>query len=68
MLWFGITVIEDDQPVSQEMHGPFDDTDSMTEALDERLEEAESNGETAVPLSFELCTDDVPEIVDYETA
>lgn len=66
MLWFGISIVEDDVPVSQEIHGPFEDTDSLTEAMDERVAEAEVEGQLAVPLSFELCTDDVPEILQSE--
>jgi hypothetical protein len=53
---------------SQEIHGPFEDAETMTEAIDERIEEATSENQIAVPLSFELCTDDVPEVVDYESA
>jgi hypothetical protein len=68
MLWFGITVLEDSRVVDQEVHGPYDDTDSLTEAVDERLEEAEAAGQLAVPFQFELCTDDVPQVVTYEAA
>ena len=65
-LWFGISLVEDDVPVSQEMHGPFEDADSLEEALEERVAEAELDGQSAVPLTFELCTDDVPEVVQTE--
>jgi hypothetical protein len=70
MLWFGVTVmdVEDQSVSSQEIHGPFEDAETMTEAIDERIEEATSENQIAVPLSFELCTDDVPEVVDYESA
>lgn len=65
-LWFGITILDDDGTPQQEMHGPFADTDSLTETMDERIAEAEIEGHLAVTLSFELCTDDVPEIVNAE--
>lgn len=70
MLWFGVTVmdVEDQSVSSQEIHGPFEDIDSLTDAIDERIEEATASNQIAVPLSFELCTDDVPEIVEYESA
>lgn len=69
MLWFGVTImdVEDNSVSSQEIHGPFEDVESMTDAIDERVEEAMNENQVAVPLSFELCTDDVPEVVDYES-
>ena len=69
MLWFGITLIDvEDGSQCQEMHGPFEDIDALTTALDEAVEEANSNLQDAYPIVFELCTDDVPEIVEYESA
>lgn len=66
MLWFGISImdVEDNSTSSQEMHGPYEDVDLMTTAIDDRVEEATRENQLAVPISFELCTDDVPEIVD----
>ena len=70
MLWFGVTVmdVEDNSVSTQEIHGPFVDAEAMTDAIDERVEEAANENQIAVPLSFELCTDDVPEVVEYESA
>ena len=66
MLWFGITVMEKRVVISQEIHGPYDDTDALSDAVDERLAEIEDDGNKGIPLLFELCTDDVPEVVEYE--
>lgn len=64
MLWFGVTIIDRGER-SQEIHGPFDDIDSLTDTMDEVMEEAKSNGQRAVPLAFELSDDeDVPEVVE----
>lgn len=66
MLWFGITImdVEDSSVSTQEVHGPFEDMDTMQDSIEERVEEATRENQLAVPISFELCTDDVPEIVD----
>ena len=63
MLWFGITVVDEFERQSQEMHGPYEDIDGLTDAVDAVTEEIEDSGGTVVPIVFELCTDDVPEIV-----
>lgn len=66
MLWFGITImdVEDNSVSAQEVHGPFEDMDTMQDSIEERVEEATRENQLAVPIPFELCTDDVPEIVD----
>ena len=65
MLWFGISImdVEDSSVSSQEMYGPYEDVDLMTTAIDDRVEEATKENQVAVAIPFELCTDDVPEIV-----
>ena len=67
-LWFGITVMDGRATVSQEVHGPFDDTDEMADAIEDCVEEAECDGFRAMPIAFGLCTNDVPELIQYEEA
>jgi hypothetical protein len=64
MLWFGVTIIDGDER-SQEIHGPFEDVDSLTDAVDVFVEDAQYNGQKAIPMAFELSDDeDVPEVVE----
>jgi hypothetical protein len=63
-LWYSITFVETDTTVvNQEMHGPFETTDSLETAISASAEEAGADV-IAIPTRFELCTDDVPELVD----
>ena len=65
MLWFGVTIVDvEDGNSFREMHGPYSDADALGMAVDERVEEATLNNQQAFPMPFELCTDDVPEIVE----
>lgn len=70
MLWFGITASDADsgEYLEQQMHGPFCDTDHLEDAINEVIIEVTSQWSDAIviPLRFELCTDDVPELVSNE--
>lgn len=65
-LWLGIMIVEDGITISREIHGPYEDVESMAEAADERTADAEAEDQLAVLLMFELFTDDVPEVVGYD--
>lgn len=71
-LWFGISYVELDtgETIGQQIHGPYEDPESLNAAMEEKVEDASSygQGETilAIPISFELCTDDVPELMTLD--
>ncbi len=71
-LWFNITFLDTDtlSIVDQELHGPFENADAFEHAINEKASDATSHGEAvvAVPVRFELCTDDVPELISSEEA
>lgn len=63
MLWFGAVTLEKGNAISRDIYGPFDDIDSMAPSIAEVIDEARSDGYRAVILPFELCSDDVPEVI-----
>ena len=69
-LWFSITFLDTDSLaiVEQEIHGPYENVDALENAINEKAGDATSHGESvvAVPVRFELCTDDVPELISSE--
>lgn len=69
-LWFGVTAIDmaSREIVDQQIHGPFEDIEALDDAVNTAIEEATLTGDdiVAVPMRFELCTDDVPELVSSE--
>lgn len=67
-LWFGITYVSDGEVLDEQVHGPYADTESLEDAVNDKVSEATDYGDNvdAVPIRFELCTDDVPELVSSE--
>lgn len=71
MLWVGITVVDTQRGRlhfhidRQEMHGPYADTDELSDALAEIIADIDEEGCQAFPVVFELCGDDVPEVLTY---
>lgn len=69
-LWFSVTLLDLDSLtiVEQEIHGPYEKPDAFENAINEKTGDATSHGDTvvAVPVRFELCTDDVPELISNE--
>ena len=69
-LWFSITFLDMDSLsiVDQEIHGPYENAETFENAINEKAGDATSHGESvvAVPVRFELCTDDVPELISSE--
>lgn len=64
MLWLAVTVLDRRSIDSQEMHGPFDNIEALGEALAECTANARSDGYRAIPVVIDLCSEDVPEIVE----
>jgi len=65
-MYFGITFVDSDHIViDQQIHGPYTDTDVMETAINLKEDEGTLDGEAmiAATVRFELCTDDVPELV-----
>ena len=48
---------------SADVIGPFDDADEMQDRLSERVSEIRSEGYIPCVVPFELCSDDVPEVL-----
>ena len=66
-LWVCVSVMSGrSNVVSQEVHGPFDDIDEMTDVIDACDDDADEDGHRTVPFAFELCSDDVPELVQLK--
>ena len=69
-LWFSITFFDYSALtiIEQEIHGPYANYDALEDAINEKAGDATSPGEAvvAIPVRFELCTDDVPELISNE--
>lgn len=48
---------------STDVIGPFDDAEEMQDRVAERVSEIRSEGLMACAVPFELCSDDVPEVL-----
>lgn len=48
---------------SSDVIGPFDDTDEMQDSIADRVGEIKREGLVACVVPFELCSDDVPEVL-----
>lgn len=70
MLWFSITFLDVSSLaiVEQEIHGPYASYDALEDAINEKAGDVTSHGDAVVvvPVRFELCTDDVPELISSE--
>ena len=66
-LWFSITFLDTSSfvVVEQEIHGPYENSEALENAINEKVSDATSHGDAvvAIPVRFELCTDDVPELI-----
>lgn len=49
---------------SSDVIGPFGDTEEMHDGVRERVHEIRSEGLVPCVVPFELCSDDVPEVVN----
>jgi len=70
MLWFGVTILEDEDPfpvvLSQDVHGPFKDLEALNESLGDICAEINDAGYQCVCFPFETLDEDVPEVINLE--
>lgn len=66
-LWFGVSFVDAEsyEVLSEQIHGPYEDTEILESAIEEKMDETSSFLEDVIPVAirFELCSDDVPEVV-----